>query len=152
MKPNEFSKYVLYFLLLACAFVGGLFFFGGKVTSDVGMAVPVYTSLYLYLLYFFAGITLILTTVGLFYTLSKRFRSSPKNGVRSIVGFFILGVILFICWFLGNGTVLGLEGYNGIYNTPSWLRITDMFLNSLYILISAAVLLIIGFYIARKIR
>lgn len=152
MKPNDFSKYVLYFLLLACAFVGGLFFIGGKVTSDEGIAVPVYTSLFLYLLYFFAGLTLLLAVVGITYTLSKRFRRSPKDGVKSIVGLFILGIILFICWFLGNGTVLNLEGYNGIYNTSAWLRITDMFLNSLYILISAATLLIIGFYIARKIR
>lgn len=152
MKPKELSKYILYFLLLICLFVGGLFFVGGKVESADGVSVPVYTNMYLIFVVFFVGLTLLLTLAGAFYDLSKRFKRSPKEGVRSIAGFFILGAILFICWFLGNGSLLTLESYDGTYNTPSWLKITDMFLNSLYLLISGAVLLIVGFYVARKIR
>lgn len=152
MKPFEFSKYVLYVLLLICVVVGGFFFFGGKVALDDGTSVPVYTNLLLYLIMFFIGGTLFLTLSALFYFLAKRFLVSPKKAVQSVVGFIVLGILLFICWFLGNGTVLTLEGYNGLYNTASWLRVTDMFLNALYILIISAVLLIIGFYVARKIR
>lgn len=152
MTPDKFSKYSLYLLLIVCLFIGGLFFLGGRITLDDGTSMPVYTSLFLAFVAIIVGVTLFLTIGTVFYSLIKRFRISPRKGAQTVVGFFVLLFILFVCWFLGNGSLLTLEGYNGIYNTPSWLRITDMFLNTLYILISTAVLLIAGFYVARKIR
>ncbi len=152
MKPAKFSKYILCILLLISTVIGGFFFFGGKVLSVGNAQIPIYSDLFLYLLVALVGGALAVAVFALIARLAERFRRSPKEAVRSVIGFFILAFILFFCWLCGSGTLLHLQGYSGVYNTPCWLRLTDMFLYSTYFLMGVAVLLIVGFYVARKIR
>ena len=152
MKTAKLCKYILYFLLVVCTITAGLFFFGGKVVSETNVQVPVYTELFLSVLVVVSGAALAVTFLAVITRLAERFRRSPKQGFRSVIGFFVLFFVMLFCWLMGSGNILSVSAYSGTYNTPVWLKITDMFLYSTYVLIAAAVLLIIGFYIARKIR
>jgi len=152
MKSAKYSKYILFLLLIVCVVTGGLFFFGGKVTSATGVAIPIYTELLIYTLVSILGAAFSVALLALLIRWIEHFRRSPKEAVRSVLGLFILAFVMLFCWLCGSGNVLSIQGYSGTYNTPCWLRVTDMLLYSTYILIGGAVLLIIGFYIARKVR
>jgi hypothetical protein len=152
MNLIKYTKYVLYVLLLICIIAGGLFFFGGKHISATGVSVPAYMQLLIYTLIGMLLFTVALTFLIFIVRWISHSRRSPKAAVRSVLGFFILTFVLLFCWLCGNSTLLPLQSYNSTYNTPFWLRITDMFLYSVYLLIGGAVMLIIGFYIAKKVR
>ncbi|WP_321424804.1 hypothetical protein [uncultured Bacteroides sp.] len=152
MKPAKYSKYILYLLLIVSVVAGGFFFFGGKSVSATGVGIPVYTGLLIFVLVAILGAALAVTILALTARLAERFRRSPKQAVRSILGFFILAFVMLFWWLCGNGTPLCLKGYIGNYNTSCWLKLTDMFLYTTYTLIGGAILLIIGFFIAKKVR
>ena len=152
MIPTKFSKYFFYLLLIICVITGGLYFFGGKVTTVTGTEVPVYTNLLLIVLCGMFGAAVTLTVLAVIGKLIERFRRSPKYAIRSVLGFFTLAFLMLLCWLLGSTNALPLQEYNGTYNTPCWLRLTDMFIYTTFALIGAAVFLIIGFYIGRKVR
>lgn len=152
MKPAKFSKYILYLLLVVCLVAGGLFFFGGEVVSASGVKIPVYTRLLIIVMVALLGGALLVTLLALIARFIERFRRSPKLAMRPVLGFFVFVFIMFFCWLCGNENLLSLQGYGGTYNTPVWLKLTDMFLYTTYILIGGAVLLIIGFYVVRKVK
>lgn len=152
MKPAKLSNYILLLLLFICSVAAGFFFFGGKVTSETNVQIPVYTDLLLLALVAVLGAALAVTFLAVIVRFAERFRRSPKGAVRSVLGLFILAFVMFFCWLCGSVNKLSLPGYSGSCNTPVWLKLTDMFIYSTYVLIGAAVLLIIGFYVGRKVR
>jgi len=152
MIPTKFSKYFFYLLLIICLITGGLYFFGGNVATVTGTEVPVYTNLLLIVLCGMFGAAVTLTALAVIGKLIERFRRSPKYAIRSVLGFFTLVFLMFLCWLCGSTNALSLQEYNGTYNTPCWLRLTDMFIYTTFALIAAAIFLIIGFYIGRKVR
>lgn len=152
MKPDKFSRYTLYLLLLICTVTAGFYFGGAKVASEIHALVPVYTGLLIWVVVGLLSIALAAVIFFVIIRFAERYRRSPKEAVRSVLGLFILAFLMFFCWLCSNGNLLSLPGYKGLYNTQVWIKITDMLIYSTYVLIGAAVLLIIGFFIARKVR
>jgi hypothetical protein len=152
MIPAKFSKYIFYLLLVVCVVAGGFFFFGGNVVSATGVEIPVYTEFLIVVLVAFLCAALLVTILALIARFVERFRRSPKLAIRQVLGFFVLAFIMLFCWLCSSETPLSLQGYSGTYNIPLWLKLTDMFLYTTYTLIGGAVVLIIGFYIVRKVR
>ena len=62
----------------------------------------------------------------------------------------LLVVVLIVAWSMGDGTPMQIPGYSGTDNVPFWLKITDMFLYSIYILLFVTIVAIIASGIKKK--
>ena len=77
---------------------------------------------------------------------------SPKAALKSLLGLILIVVVLIVSWIMGSDQPLVMQGYSGTENVPFWLKLTDMFLYTIYILMGALILLMFGFGIAKKFK
>ena len=145
------SYYVLYVMFAAILVVLGLFYFGGDAQGDaVLMSVdsemwqPAQTDALLFLMYGLFGIAAFLFQFG------TALKDNPGNALKSLIGVIVLVAVVVIAWAMGSDEPLNIPGYDGTDNVPFWLKITDMFLYSIYILFGATVLAIIFSSIKKK--
>lgn len=154
VKIQKISGTVLYAIIAVTIVVIGLFFFGGedpsRIVADPEMSQPLYTDALIYLIYVLLGVTIVATLVAAVFQFVSNFMESPKKALKSLVGLVLLILVLVVSWSLGSGQPLQLQGYDGTENVPFWLKLTDMFLYTIYFLMGALVLLILGFGIAKK--
>ena len=95
-------------------------------------------------------ITVCVTVLAAIFQFVSNFMDSPKEAVKSLIGIIALVVLLIVSWSMGSGEALVLPGYDGTDNVPFWLKLTDMFLYSIYFMMGALILLIFGFSIRKK--
>lgn len=151
------SYYVLYAVLAVIAIVLLLFYFGGSATGDAVIASinpdmwqPAQTDALLYLMYALFFITVIAAVGAALMQFGSALKDSPSNAVKSLLGVALLVAVLFVSWAVGDGTPLQITGYTGSDNVPFWLKITDMFLYSTYILLVVALLAILASSIKKR--
>jgi len=99
------------------------------------------------LLYWLLILFIITVCTGLIFScfyFIRQWDENPKKIGRSIAVTFIYGLLLFVAWLLGSGKPLPLIGYKGGENTYGWLKITDMWLYSIYILLALGLLALFG--------
>ena len=77
-------------------------------------------------------------------------KDNPGTALKSLIGVIVLVAVVVIAWAMGSEEPLNIPGYDGTDNVPFWLKITDMFLYSIYILFAATVLAIIFSSIKKK--
>ena len=148
------SYYVLYVMFAAILVVLGLFYFGGDAQGDaVLMSVdsemwqPAQTDALIYLMYGLFGIA---TVVGVLFQFGAALKDNPGAALKSLIGLVILVAVVVISWTMGSEEPLVIPGYSGTENVPFWLKLTDMFLYSIYILFAGTVLAIIFSSIKKK--
>lgn len=148
----KLSYYVLYALFAVILVVLGLFYFGGEDPNPIvlDMAQPAYTDSLLYLIYGLFGLTVVVTLAAFIFQFSSALKDSPVQALKSLVGFILLIVVLFAAWSMGSGEPLVLPGYDGTDNVPFWLKITDMFLYTIYLMLIVTVLAILGSGIRKR--
>ena len=151
------SYYALYAMFAIILIVMGLFFFGGDATGaavipgvDPEMWQPAQTDALLYLMYALFGIAIAATLVAAVFQFGAALKDSPANALKSLIGVIVLVAVVVIAWAMGSDEPLNIPGYDGTDNVPFWLKITDMFLYSIYILFGATVLAIIFSSIKKK--
>lgn len=151
------SYYVLYVIFAAILLVLGLFYFGGDAQGDsVLMSVdsemwqPAQTDLLLYLTYILLGIAVVATVGAFLFQFGTALRDNPVKALKSLIGVIILGVVVAIAWAMGSSETLNIPGYDGADNVPFWLKITDMFLYTIYILLGSTILAIILSSVKKK--
>ncbi len=151
------SYYVLYVMFVAILVVLGLFYLGGDAQGDsVLMSVdsemwqPAQTDALIYLMYGLFGLAVIATLAAFLFQFGTALKDNPGKALKSLIGVIILAVVVFIAWAMGSGEPLNIPGYDGTDNVPFWLKITDMFLYTIYILLGATVLAIIFSSIKKK--
>ena len=151
------SYYVLYVMFAAILVVLGLFYFGGDAQGDaVLMGVdpemwqPAQTDTLLYLVYGLLGLAIIATVAAFILQFGSALKDNPVKALKSLIGVILLIVVMFIAWSMGSGEPLVIQGYDGSDNVPFWLKITDMFLYSIYILLFVTVVAIIVSGIKKK--
>lgn len=154
IKIQKISGSVLYVILAISLVVVGLFFIGGEDPNPLvpDMAQPVYTDSLIYLMYILLGVTIIITLIAAIYQFVMNFIHSPKDAIRSLSGIVILIGVLIVSWIVGSGQTLAMPGYDGSENVPFWLKLTDMFLYTIYIMMALLVLLIFAFGVAKKLK
>lgn len=155
-KIQKISGTVLYTLLAVTIVIIGLFFFGGedsaRVVADPEMSQPAYTDALIYWMYVLLGVTIFVTLLAAIFQFASNFMASPKSAIKSLIGLVALILVLIVSWSLGSGDALYIPGYDGEENVPFWLKLTDMFLYSIYFLMGVLVLLILGFGVAKKFK
>ena len=131
-KVSYYALYVMFAIILV---VLGMFFFGGDAQGDAVLASvdaemwqPAHTDALIYLMYILFFVAIIATVVGVL---------------------FQFGAVV-ISWTMGSEEPLVIPGYSGTENVPFWLKLTDMFLYSIYILFAGTVLAIIFSSIKKK--
>lgn len=153
------SYYALYVMLAVIVAVLALFYFGGAAEgSDVIASVdpdmwqPKQTDMLLYLVYLLLGLTVVITLLTSLVQFAIKLKDNPKEALKSLAGLIILVIVLIVAWSMGSDQALVIPGYDGTDNVPFWLKLTDMFLYTFYILFGVAILAVIGSSIKKLIH
>jgi len=149
---HKISKYILYALLAISIVIFGLFFFGGTIKPTSDSVEPVNTNSLMFWTYSLLALSVLVILLSIASQSFIRFQSSPRLAIKSLIGLFLLILLFFISWLLSSEEILALQSYDGNENVPFWLRLTDMLLYTIYFLMGATILLIIGFGIAKKFK
>ena len=158
VRIQKVSGTVLYVMLAITLVILGMFFFGGetpldqRLVADTAMEEPAQTDALIYWMYILFGIAVIITIAAAIYKFVTGFIDSPMTAIKSLLGLILIIVVLVISWAMGSDQPLVMPGYDGAENVPFWLKLTDMFLYTIYIMMGAMILLIFGFGIAKKFK
>ncbi|WP_455592077.1 hypothetical protein [Bacteroides sp.] len=146
------SYYVLYAMFAIILIVLGIFYFGGQMATPLvpDMSNPAQTDALLYLMYVLFGVAVAATVVAAVFQFGTALKDNPMGAVKSLLGLILLVAVLVVSWVLGSSDTLSIPGYEGTDNVPFWLKLTDMFLYSIYFLFAVTVLAIIGSSIKKK--
>lgn len=151
------SYYVLYVMFAVILVVLGLFYFGGDAQGDAAlmgvdpeMWQPAQTDALLYLMYGLFGLAVVATILAFLFQFGAALKDNPVKALKSLFGVILLAVVLIVTWSMGDGTPLTIPGYSGTENVPFWLKLTDMFLYTFYILLGATILAMLFGNIRKK--
>jgi hypothetical protein len=67
-------------------------------------------------------------------------RHNRKKAMNSLVMLAIFAILLVVAYSIGDGTPLNILGYEGPDNVPTRLKMTDMWIYSVYILMGLVIL------------
>lgn len=145
-KIRKISSWVLILCSIITLIVLGLFFFGGDNEPYKGeMWNPIYVDLLLYWQYILLGATALAAVLLGLWQFASSFKNNPKGGVMGLVVILLFFALLFLTYTFGSSTPVNvLNSEAQAFNTPFWLKITDMWLYSTYILTALVILAIIA--------
>jgi ribose/xylose/arabinose/galactoside ABC-type transport system permease subunit len=145
-KISRISRWTLYAMSVVTVVLIGLFFLAGNVQPEqqyaelVGLVEPVFTDALLYWVYILLGITLLSVFVFSIFGFVNNLRYNRKKAINSLITLVVFAVLLIIAYSIGDGTPLNILGYEGPDNVKFMLKLTDMWLYSIYILMALTIL------------
>ena len=145
-KISRISRWTLYALSAVTIVLIALFFLGGYVQPEnqfaelVGRDEPVFTNGLLYWIYLLLGVTVFSVFAFSIMGFINNFRHNRKRAINSLLTLVVFAVLLIIAYTIGDGTPLNILGYEGTDNVPAMLKLTDMWIYSVYILMSLTIL------------
>ena len=145
-KISRISRWTLYALSAVTIVLIALFFLGGNVSPEnqfaelVGRDEPNFTNGLLYWIYLLLGITVFSVFAFSIMGFINNFRHNKKRAINSLFTMLIFAILLIIAYTIGDGTPLNILGYEGPDNVPTMLKLTDMWIYSVYILMTLTVL------------
>ena len=145
-KISRISRWTLYALTAVTILLIALFYFGGNVSSEnqyaelVGITEPNFTNALLYWIYILLGITVFALFAFSIMGFINNFRHNKKRAINSLLTLLVFAVLLIIAYVIGDGTPLNILGYEGPDNVPAMLKLTDMWIYSVYILMTLTIL------------
>ncbi|MDH6303475.1 magnesium-transporting ATPase (P-type) [Parabacteroides sp. PF5-5] len=145
-KIRKISSWVLILCTIITLAVLALFFFGGDNEKYKGeMWNPKHVDLLLYWQYILFGVTAFAAILLGIWQFASSFKNNPKGGVMGLVVIVLFAAMMFLSYTFGDTTpVHVLNSEAQVFNVPFWLKITDMWLYSTYILTALVILAIIG--------
>lgn len=145
-KIRKISSWVLILCSVITVAILGLFFFGGDNEPYKGeMWNPVYTDLLLYWQYILFGVTTLAGVILGGWQFASSFSNNPKGGIMGLAVLVLFFAMLFLTYTFGSTTPVNvLNSEAQAYNVPFWLKITDMWLFSTYILTGLVILAIVA--------
>jgi hypothetical protein len=158
MKIQKVSGSVLYLILAITIVVLGLFYFGGetpvaqRVVADTSMSEPSQTDTLIFWIYALLGVAVVALVIAAVYRFVTGLIDSPKDAIKSLGGLVLVAAVLIVAWSIGSGEPLNIPAYDGTDNVYFWLKLTDMFLYTIYFMVAVLILLMLGFGIAKKFK
>ena len=145
-KIRRISSWTFIACVVVSVIVFGLFYFGGDEELHKGEYWnPTYTGLLLQWQYVLFGLAVVSAIVLGFWQFISSFKTNPKGGIMGLVLLALFAAMLLITYAIGKGEPLPILNEDAqAFNTPQWLKITDMWLYSTYTLVGLIVLAIIG--------
>ena len=144
-KISKISRWALYAMTAVTVVLIALFFFGGNVQPEqqyaevAGRPEPVFTSALLYWVYILLAVTIVALVIFSLFAFINNFRHNRKKAINSLLTLAVLAILLVIAYSIGDGTPLNILGYEGPDNVKGMLKLTDMWLYSIYILMALTI-------------
>ena len=146
-KIRKTSSLVFLVAILVTLAVISLFLFGGQVAPEqklvADMSQPVFTDIMLYWAYILLAVTvvvlLLFAVLGFFHGL----KTNPKGTLGGLLMLVAMVAILGISYVLGSGELLNIPGYDGSDNNPATLKMTDMWIYTMYIMLGLSIISIL---------
>jgi amino acid transporter len=146
-KIHRTSRLTLIVSMVISIVVLGLFFFGGQVAEHQkiapDMAQPAFTDILLYWMYALLVVTIIVLIGFAIADLARGLKENPKKALSGLSAILALAALLVVTYVIGDGTLLSIPGYEGTDNVPSILKMTDMWLYSMYFMLVVTIASII---------
>lgn len=143
-KIRKVSSWVLILCTIITVVTLVLYFFGGDNELYKGeMWNPKYVDLLLYWQYILFALTAFATVALGIFQFASSFKNNPKGGLMGLVVIVLFFALLFITYSIGDTTpvnVLNSEAQK--YNVPFWLKVTDMWLYTTYVLTALVIIAI----------
>ena len=145
-KISRISRWTLYALTAVTLALLALFFFGGNVAPEnqymelVGIDEPNFTNGLLYWIYVLLAVTVFSVFAFSVFGFINNLRHNRKKAMNSLVMLAIFAILLVVAYSIGDGTPLNILGYEGPDNVPTRLKMTDMWIYSVYILMGLVIL------------
>lgn len=129
----KISYYVLYALFAIIAIVLGLFYgVGYDTTNAAGLTEPQYTDALLYLKYIMVAVTIALAVLAGLAQFVASLKDNPKGAVKTVLALAAVIAVVAISYGMGSTEPILVNGEP--YTDTMWLKVTDMFIYSMYIL------------------
>ena len=129
------SSYTFLALVAISVIVFALFLFGGSELDMKDNKVYAYTDVLIYWTYALG----ILSVVTVLFFVVKDFiaelAASPSGALKKIAGPIALIVLLLVTYAIGDTTPLKLNEEAQRFNAPFWLKFSDMWIYSVYVLL-----------------
>ena len=140
-KIRKISSWTLLISAIISSVVLGMFFTGGVVDPAAEMKEPVYTELLLQWTYVLFFATIACTLLMALWQFAGALKHDFKSAMGTLVVFVLFFAMLGITYTMADATPLtGLNADSQVYNTATWLKVTDMWIYSTYILIALILL------------
>jgi len=145
-KIRKISSWVLILCTIVTVVVLGLFYFGGDEELYKGeIWNPTHAGTLLYWMYILFAITIAATILFAIWQFIANFKENPKGGMMGLVVIVLFFAMMYITYAVGGDTPLPIMNADAQeFNVPFWLKITDMWLYSTYILTGLVVLAILA--------
>lgn len=146
-KIRKTSSLVFLVSIIITLVVIALFLFGGQVAPEqklvADMSQPVFTDMMLYWAYVLLAITIVAWVLFALFSFFKSFKTNPKGAMGGLVVLIALVALLGITYAIGSGQLLNIPGYEGPDNNPATLKMTDMWIYSMYVMLGLSILAIL---------
>ncbi|MDR2042405.1 MAG: hypothetical protein LBP98_08850 [Tannerella sp.] len=144
-KIRRISSWTLWAVTLISVVVLGFFYLGGVVDPNAEQKAPINTDVLLYWCYIIFVITIIaLVILGLFQFIST-VRAKPKSALVSLGVLILFAALLGLSYSMGDAEkLLGLNEDSAQFNTPFWLKVSDMWIYSMFILLALCIVAMIS--------
>ncbi len=141
VSSGKISNSILWLCMIVTVGIFALFYFSGNVTVPGSETPePKQTSLLLYWVNIIFFVSIGVLIFFSFYRFYRKFKENPRAAWRSLIFFSPLVLLLGITYLLGSDIPVNIPGYDGTENTSGWLKLTDMWLYSVYVLMGTAIL------------
>ena len=142
-KIRRTSSLVFLVAVLITLAIIALFLFGGQVAPEQklvpDMSQPVFTDIMLYWAYILLAVTVVALILFAIFGFFKNLKTSPKSALGGLLVLVAIVAILGISYALGSGELLNIPGYDGSDNNPATLKMTDMWIYSMYLMLSLSI-------------
>ena len=146
-KISRTARFTPYIGVLISLVVLGLFFLGGQASEQeklvADMSQPKFTDLLLYWMYVLLVVTVVVWVLFVILSSVTQLKENPKKALGGFLALLGLAAMLVITYVIGDGTLLNIPGYEGSDNRPTMLKMTDMWLYSMYVMFVVTILAMI---------
>ena len=127
----KMSYYALYVCFAVILVVLGMFFLVGYNNPVGDMNAPEHTETLIYLMY-------ALTVIAAIAQFGAALKDNPMGAIKSLLGLVLLVAVVLISYAMGSDATITAN--EAPYTDTFWLKITDMFIYSIYFLLGIAAL------------
>ncbi|MDR1407771.1 MAG: hypothetical protein LBJ23_06975 [Tannerella sp.] len=144
-KIRRFSSWVLIVCTVITIAVLAIFYLGGVEDPAAENKAPIYTSLLLYWSYVLTALTIAgMLIFGILQFLST-LKAKPKAALGSLVVLIVFAALLGITFMTGGTEKLSnINVDSAHFNTDFWLKLSDMWLYSAYIMLILCIVAMIA--------
>ena len=133
-KIRKVSSWTLISIVTISVIVVLAFFFGGNHVEGE-RTIYHQTGLLLTWSYILFGAAVLATLFFSLGSFAKGFKNNPRRAMMSLASFILLVLVLLIGYAAGSTeAMISLNADSAQYNTPGWLKVTDMWLYTIYTL------------------